>query len=223
MTSRKSSAASRSASTRSHEIFETAEREYAGAMKLYLQRRDWGAAAEAFRSFIERFGQERDVAELADRARTHLAACARKSSPEGYRPDTAEEWLRYGVVLANAGRIDDALAAFGEAEQLGFDAGRLHYARSAALALEGRLDDALAQLKLAIDLDPEHRAHSMGDPDFERLRETAGYISLVEPPDLDDDDDYEGDDEFDDPEQERFDDGPQILPPDDLPPGPALY
>ncbi len=222
MASRKSSTAARSATPRSHEIFQAAEETYAAAMKVYLVRRDWTGAAAAFREFLARFGPERDVAELADRARTHLAACERKLSPADHRPESAEEWLRHGVALANAGQLEGALAAFDEAERSGFDVGRVRYARSAALALEGQMDEALAQLKLAIELDPEHRAHSMGDPDFERLRESAGYVSLVEPPDLDDDD-YEADEEFDDAKQERFDDGPQILPPDDLPPGPSVY
>jgi len=231
MPSRKATASSRSRTSHGHEIFAAAEGLYAEAMESYLRKRDWRHAATGFRAFLDKYGTERDLAEISDRARVHLLACEQKLAPEAPAPVTAEEWLRHGVSLANSGRVDDALGAFDRAEAMGFAVGRVHYARAAALALDGRLDDALAQLKLAIGVDPEHRAHSLGDPDFERLRETAGYVALVEPPDSDlgddyddlDDEDFEDDEDLDGADQEVFDDGPQIAPPEDIDKGPALY
>ncbi len=227
MPSRKATATSRSRTSQGHEAFAAAEGLYAEAMKSYLLKRDWTHAATGFRAFLDKYGTERDLAELADRARVHLIACERKLAPDAPAPVTAEEWLRHGVSLANAGRAADALRAFDKAEGLGFAVGRVHYARASALALDGQLDEALAQLKLAIGVDAEHRAHSLGDPDFERLRETAGYVALVEPPEDDyddlDDEDFEDDEELDDADQEVFDDGPQITPPEDTDKGPALY
>lgn len=231
MPSRKATASSRSRVSHGHEAFAAAEGLYAEAMESYLIKRDWKHAAAGFRAFLDKFGTERDLAEMADRARVHLAGCDEKLAPDAPAPVSAEEWLRHGVSLANGGRANDALAAFDQAEALGFAVGRVHYARAAALALDGRLDDALNQLRLAIAADPEHRAHSLGDPDLERLRETAGFVALVEPPDSDldddyddlDDEDFEDDEELDGADQEVLDDGPQIVPPEDLDRGPAIY
>ncbi|MCU0231587.1 MAG: hypothetical protein MUC67_09460 [Acidobacteria bacterium] len=223
---------SRNRISHGHEAFAAAEGLYAEAMESYVRQRDWKHAAAGFRAFLEKYGTERDLAEVADRARVHLAACEHKLAPAAPLPVTAEEWLRHGVSMANGGRAEDALGAFEKAEALGLAPGRVHYARAAALALDGRLDDALDQLKLAIAADPEHRAHSLGDPDFERLRETAGYVALVEPPDsglgddfddLDDFDDFEDDEDLDDADQEIIDDGPQIVPPEEADKGPAIY
>ena len=231
MPSRKATASSRSRTSHGHEAFAAAEGLYAEAMESFLLRRDWKHAAFGFRAFLDKYGTERDLAEIADRARVHLAACEQKLAPDAPAPVTADEWLRHGVSLANGGLAEEALGAFDKAEAMGFSVGRVHYARAAALALDGRLDDALDQLKLAIAADPEHRAHSLGDPDFERLRETAGYVALVEPPDADlgddyddlDDEDFEDDEELDGADQEVFDDGPQIAPPEDIDKGPAIY
>jgi tetratricopeptide (TPR) repeat protein len=231
MPSRKATATGRNRTSHGHEAFAAAEGLYAEAMESFLRKRDWRLAASGFRAFLDKYGTERDLAEIADRARVHLTACEQKLAPEAPAPVTADEWLRHGVSLANGGQAEEALGAFDKAESLGFAVGRVHYARAAALALDGRLDDALNQLKQAIEVDPEHRAHSLGDPDFERLRETAGYVALVEPPDSDlgddyddlDDDDFDDDEELDGADQEVFDDGPQIVPPEEIDKGPAIY
>ncbi len=231
MPSRKTTATGRNRTSHGHEAFAAAEGLYAEAMESFLRKRDWRLAASGFRAFLDKYGTERDLAEIADRARVHLTACEQKLAPDAPAPVTADEWLRHGVSLANGGQVEEALGAFDQAESLGFSVGRVHYARAATLALDGRLDDALNQLKLAIEVDPEHRAHSLGDPDFERLRETAGYVALVEPPDSDlgdeyddlDDDDFDDDEELDGADQEVFDDGPQIVPPEETDKGPAVY
>ena len=41
---------------------------------------------------------------------------------------------------------------------------------------------AAAALAEAIEADPENRAFALGDPDFERFRETAAFAGVVDPP-----------------------------------------
>ncbi|MBP7146688.1 MAG: hypothetical protein KBD01_04020 [Acidobacteria bacterium] len=207
MPTRKSTASSRK-TAHAREVFAVAEKSFAQAMDLYLRQRDWQRAREAFAGFLNEYGHERDVDDMSDRARVHLASCERKLAAEPPAPGDAAEWLVRAVFLSNSGDIDGALDAFRHAEEQGVAPGRLHYAKAAALALAERNDEALEELRLAIEADPNNRAHSLGDPDFERLRETAGYVELVEPPmDEFDYDDEEDDDLPEDDEEEFLNDG----------------
>ncbi len=168
---------------RENESFHAAMSAYAEAMTLFTQR-NWRGARDAFTSLLKQHGDSGEFADIADRARTHIRACDRRLAPAAPSPTTAEEWLLSGVVLANQGATDDALAALEHARAAGAPPARVHYARAAALAAADRNEEALADLARAIEADPTVRFQSLLDPDFERLRETAGYVALVEPPRL---------------------------------------
>lgn len=196
-------------STHVGETFAAAEKSYAEAMNLFLVKRDWGKAREGFQDFLKVYGGERDVEDMADRARIHLACCESKLLPPPPNPTNAEDWLVHGVALSNQGLTQEALEALDRAAAEGAPGGRVHYVKAAALALAERFDEAIEELRLSIDDDPDNKAYSLGDPDFEKLREQHGYVELVEPP-LDSYEDYGDfdDEEFgDEPEsQGNFDD-----------------
>jgi tetratricopeptide (TPR) repeat protein len=166
----------------SADAYEQAEAAYAEAMELYVGRRDFAKAQKAFEGFLDEFGEREDVSDLADRARVHLRNCAVRLSNEPSEPREPEDWLLRAVALANVGQIDAALEHFDQALEKNAPPGRVHYSRAAALAMVDRQDEALEALRLAIDADPANRAYSLGDPDFERLRESAGYAALIDPP-----------------------------------------
>lgn len=198
------------------EVFTAAEKSYAEAMNLFLVQRDWQRAKTSFTQFLEKFGGERDVEDMADRARVHLACCEGKLMPPPAEPLNPEEWLVYGVALSNQGRTQEALAALDRAREDENLEGRVHYVKAAALALAERFDEALEELRLAIDADPENKAYSLGDPDFEKLREQHGYVELVEPP-------LDGFDEYGDFDDEEFGDEPENQPNFDDPEKPAGF
>jgi tetratricopeptide (TPR) repeat protein len=187
---------------RADESFHAAERMYGAAMTLFT-RQQWAKARDAFQAFLKDYSNDREIPDIADRARTHLRTCEHKLAAPPDPPATADGWLLEGVGLANQGRANEAVAAFDKALAAGAQPNHVHYARAAALAIADRNDEALEYLALAIEADPGTRFQSLSDPDFERLRETAGYVSLVEPPDDYDDD---GEDEDDDDEERSFDD-----------------
>ncbi len=187
---------------RENESFHAAMSAYAEAMTLFTQR-NWRGARDAFASLLKQHGDSGEFADIADRARTHIRACDRRLAPAAAAPTTAEEWLLSGVVLANQRATDDALAALEHALAAGAPPARVHYARAAALAAADRNEEALADLARAIEVDPTVRFQSLLDPDFERLRETAGYVALVEPPRLPGGDIFEG--EFEEKEGEEED------------------
>src|SRR5262249_40348961 len=70
-----------------------------------LQRRDFAAAADALRTVIERYPDER---ELLERARLYLKVCERELEPKEPAPKTADEWVYAATVALNAG--DEAAA-----------------------------------------------------------------------------------------------------------------
>lgn len=164
------------------ETYTVALAAYDAAMKA-LHDRNWKRAGELLSSFVNEFSDKADISEMVDRARLHLASCDARQAAPADNPATGNEWLLAAVCAANDGNLERALASLDEAANQGVPPSRTEYVRAAALASADRNDEALASLARAIEADPENRAFSLGDPDFERLRETAGYVSLVEPPD----------------------------------------
>ncbi|GAB4226073.1 MAG: hypothetical protein Kow0062_28320 [Acidobacteriota bacterium] len=160
-------------------LFEQAAAEYESAMKLFAARRDWKAAAAKWEEFVERYAGEDAAAAMVDRARRHLAACRERIGEEG---GADLDPLLRAVLLVNAGRLDEALEQVERALAAGADRGRAYYVRATALSLAGRYDEAAGALAEAIGADPEYRAYALGDPDFERFRETAAFAGVVDPP-----------------------------------------
>lgn len=157
------------------------EQLYAEAMELFVNQEDWAGARDKLRKLIDTFAYDRQLQEMVDRARMHLRVCERRLSPPGWTPESGEDWLLEGVTRSNEGRFDDAIDAFDKALDAGADPAKVHYSKAATLALAERDDEALDALRASIESDPEFRGCALGDPDFQRLREHAGFVSLVEP------------------------------------------
>lgn len=181
MTARRAKAQSK----QSEDLFDKAMSAYEVAMKLFVEARDWSKAREAFESWNTEFGERRDLAEIAERCRMHARTCEERLAEGPGEPVDGEGWLLRGVICANRGECDEAIEALDRALELGGDRGRIHYAKAAALAVAERLEEALESLRSAIEADATNRAFALGDPDFERLRETAGFAALVDPPSMD--------------------------------------
>lgn len=162
--------------------FAAAEKKYAVAMKLFVEKKDWSKAKDAFSSILEEFAEDSGIAEFTDRARLHLLTCERKLSGPAATPSTGADWLLEAVVLSNDGQTEPALSAFEKALAGGAEETKVYYARAAAMARAERSEEAVEDLRRAIEADPEVRAFALGDPDFERVRELATFVALVEPP-----------------------------------------
>lgn len=161
--------------------FADCEKLYDEAMKAFAKNRDFQTAHDLFFRLVSTYGHEHEVSEFVDRARVHLRTCERQLGMTGWQPKNGEEWLLQGVLLSNEGRFGDAVEAYDRALDTGADPAKVHYVKAAALAMSERPDDAIAELRQALAADPETRAFALGDPDFERLREHASFVSLVEP------------------------------------------
>ena len=99
-----------------------------------LQRRDFAASADALRTVIERYPDER---ELLERARLYLKVCERELEPKEPAPKTADEWVYAATVALNAG--DEAAALLHLQRALAADArhDHAHYMMAVASARRG--------------------------------------------------------------------------------------
>ncbi|MCM2254352.1 MAG: tetratricopeptide repeat protein [Vicinamibacteria bacterium] len=122
-----------------------------------------------------------EAVELAERARTYLAVCAKHTDKKGsFKPKTAEEHVAYGSLLHNRGEFAEAQKLFAQATSLAPQSDVAHYCLAAAAARNG--DDATARkaLQKAVDLSPESRVQARRDADFEALREDEEIAALLE-------------------------------------------
>jgi Tfp pilus assembly protein PilF len=144
-----------------------------------LQRRDFGAAAAALRSVIERYPDER---ELLERARLYLKVCERELEPKEPAPKTADEWVYAATVSLNAG--DEAAAVQHLQRALAADASHdhAHYMMAVASVRRHDADAALNHLRHAITLNPENRGLARQDPDLDALRDLPGFRTALDAP-----------------------------------------
>jgi Tfp pilus assembly protein PilF len=145
-----------------------------------LQRHDFAAAAEQFRSVIQGYPDER---ELLERARLYLRVCERETANRPAGPRTPDERVYAATVALNAGDPDAALAhlrqALGDAPQ--HDHG--HYIMAVALCEKGDTEGALDHLRYAISLNPDNRSNARQDPDLAAIRALDAFREILEAPD----------------------------------------
>jgi Tfp pilus assembly protein PilF len=144
-----------------------------------LQRRDFAAAAEALRTVIERYPDER---ELLERARLYLKVCERELEPKQAVPKTADEWVYAATVALNAG---DESSAFRHLQRALHEDARHEHAHYMMAVVSARRNDAasaLDHLRHAVTLNPENRSLARQDVDFDPLRDEPAFKAVLEAP-----------------------------------------
>jgi tetratricopeptide (TPR) repeat protein len=144
-----------------------------------LQRRDFAASAEALRTVIERYPDER---ELLERARLYLKVCERELEPKEPAPKTADEWVYAATVALNAG--DEATAHRHLQRALGEDVrhDHAHYMMAVVSARRNDTGGALDHLRQAVSLNPENRSLARQDPDLDVLRDESAFKAVLDAP-----------------------------------------
>jgi tetratricopeptide (TPR) repeat protein len=120
--------------------------------------------------------------ELVDRARMHLRIAEQRMKPSSEQnPRTADEHYQRGVAMMNIGRWDDARESLQKARKASPKSDYIHYALAALDCLTGEADSAMANLKVAIELNTENRFHARNDEDFAFLQEDPRFTELLYP------------------------------------------
>jgi Tfp pilus assembly protein PilF len=144
-----------------------------------LQRRDFAASADALRTVIERYPDER---ELLERARLYLKVCERELEPKEPAPKTADEWAYAATVALNQG--DEANALLHLQRALAADArhDHAHYMMAVVSARKSDVNAALDHLRRAVALNPENRSIARQDPELDSLRDAPAFRTALDTP-----------------------------------------
>lgn len=159
------------------EGYDAALRDYAVALDL-LHKGEPAAALERFAA-IE--AANPDEPELGERMRAYATICRRKLASEPETPVSADGFYDAAVIYANSGDLDRALDYLTKALELDAGSARVLYARASVYALRSQPDSAVVDLKKAIAREPQLRFQASNDMDFERIRDEARFIDIIEP------------------------------------------
>ena len=118
---------------------------------------------------------------LADRSRTNASICAKKTAPPRTGGDDAESYYHSGVVAANSGLLDEAWSFLEKATELRPADASILYARASVRGLQGNANGAATELKKSIAIDPIYRYQAVSDSDFDKVRDEAAFIDVIEP------------------------------------------
>lgn len=157
--------------------FEAILHEYSAGVDL-VRRREFAAALVHLRA-VEKGAAEEP--EMAERARTYIRLCNRRLTAPTPVPQDAEGRYLLGVFKSNQGKVEEAITLLDGALALEPGSARILYARSAARGLQGNTAAAIADLRQAVALDPKLRHQASNDPDFDKVRDEAAFIDVIEP------------------------------------------
>jgi tetratricopeptide (TPR) repeat protein len=142
-----------------------------------LQRRDFAASAEALRTVIDRYPDER---ELLERAQLYLKVCERELEPKQPVAKTADEWVYEATVALNVGNEAVAVQYLTRALAENPRHDHAHYMMAVASTRRNDAARALDHLRQAVSLNPENRSLARQDPDLDPLRDAPGYRTAIE-------------------------------------------
>jgi len=156
--------------TKAYELYET------GLKKLYDG--DYQGARKTFDQILDEYSED---LELLARVRSFRQACEQKlNGKETSGEVSAEDHYDLAIYYHNEGEFDQAMRHLKKAlEGGGQEAWHVHYAIAAVNSRQGNREEALKSLKEALDLSPQARFLAVQDPDFEPLRGSEDFESVL--------------------------------------------
>jgi tetratricopeptide (TPR) repeat protein len=133
---------------------------YEQAINLFSQRK----LPEARTAFLD--AAEGPARDIADKARSYVQVCERRTVGFDLQLHTAEDHFNYGVERLNARDVECARDHLTKALKMKPDADHVHYTLALCCGLAGDGNGACENLKRAIDLEPRNRILARQDPEF---------------------------------------------------------
>jgi hypothetical protein len=134
---------------------------------------------DAVRLFAERrFAEARDLfhnvsggpdTQIADKARSYLQICERKTAKPELQFQSAEDHFNYGVERMNARDMESARFHLGRALGIEPDGDHILFTLALCCGLSGDGSGACENLKRAISIEPRNRILARQDPEFSAL------------------------------------------------------
>lgn len=139
----------------------------AGLEKIHAKQ--WAEAKSLFESVVAKA----DHSQLSDRARQYIEICLRQEEEL-----SSEDPYLLAVFEKNRGNLEAALAI---CKEQGKDSNpQFAYLTASIEALAENEDEAIEQLRTAIDLEPKNRVYAYHDPDFRSLHGVDEFTELME-------------------------------------------
>ena len=158
--------------------YEAAVEQFATAAAHFLKG-EFDAARPHFEAVVTAATPDEPI--LADRARTYAAICVSKRAAPPAATEDADALYHLGVVAANAGRLDEAWGLLEKASGRKPNDPSILYARASVRGLQGNAEGAASELKKSVALEPKFRFQATSDSDFDKVRDEAAFIDIIEP------------------------------------------
>ena len=149
--------------------------QYETAMKLF-QEGKVDKAKTAFEAILKA-----DAADLVERVRVHLAACARQMERKSRSFANLEERYDYAISLVNTGFYEDAREQLQAILKERPAADFAYYGLAVLESLTGRVEECLQHLSEAIRLNANNRVQARNDSDFQDMADDPRFTELLYP------------------------------------------
>lgn len=144
-------------------------------IKLIFQK-EFKKAKIEFKTLIETYPVE---AEILVRARTYLQICAREEASHKKPVIATDQLYTLGVMEHNRGDYMNAVSYFRHSLEKNPKSDHIYYSLAASFAMNGDTEQALHNLKKAIELNEENRVYAKNDSDFTSLHGEKEFGELV--------------------------------------------
>jgi tetratricopeptide (TPR) repeat protein len=95
------------------------------------------------------------------------------------KPDYHEAWNNRGNALLKLDKLEEAIKSYNKAIEINPDDANAFYNRACTYGSLDNIDLALQDLQTAINLDAKCREMAKTDPDFDSIRNDAGFQALI--------------------------------------------
>ena len=119
--------------------------------------------------------------EIQDRCRMYANTCRRQLQKNGRSFSTPEEHYDYAISLLNTGYFEEAREQFGQILGNHPHADYAFYGLAVLEAVTGRIQDCLANLSRAIELNSKNRLQARVDNDFQNMADDPRFTELLYP------------------------------------------
>jgi len=120
-------------------------------------------------------------ADLAERIRMYINACAQQNSKHEARFHSGEERYDYAISLLNDGNYEDARAQLKKILADDANADYAFYGLAVLSSMTGDAHHCLEHLTEAIRLNPRNRIQARADSDFQDMADDPRFTELLYP------------------------------------------
>jgi tetratricopeptide (TPR) repeat protein len=149
--------------------------QYEAALQL-LQQNRFDKALAAFEKLLPTA-----PAQLTERIKMYMDACKRQLQDHALSFLTPEEHYDYAVSQLNTGYFEEAREQFNEILAQHPSADYAYYGLALLDSMMGRIQECLANLTKAIEMNPKNRLQARVDNDFQNMADDPRFTELLYP------------------------------------------